>query len=84
MAGEIDNNEEQVADLFGNMIGVIAGDRITELGGLFVELCEDLLFVLPIKADLCCLFGEFQTFEQAGKVHRHVVKDRISGLFDLA
>ena len=76
VAGDVDDGEQQVAELVGDLAGVAAGDGLAQLGQLLVDLGQRAGDVGPVEADLGRLARELLGVGERRQRRRHAVEDR--------
>ena len=81
MAGEIGDDEQQVANFAFHAFRVAGGQGFLDLIRLLTQFGQDCTRVVPVEADLTGLFLQFQRAGQSGQGERRSCKGA-GGLFD--
>ena len=79
-AGNIDEREENISQLFFDLLGVLVFQRFLELGDLLVEFGKDLFQVVPVESHLAGLFLQTMGAKKGRKGAGNPFKDRFSVL----
>ena len=77
-AGEIDGDEEDVAEFgFDAVGGIFFVEDFAKFGGFFVEFVEDAFYAVPVEADAGGFAGELEGAEEGGDGVGDAVEKRV-------
>ncbi len=76
-AREVDDDEEQVADLVLDVFLSAAGALLVQFADLLVELVEDLIDILPVEADSGRLGADLLRLDQGRLAARNALEEKL-------